>query len=78
MKKITVYMHCLGKEEKVNNCIPEVLHLNIELRDPFHFLGTRNCDIVSNKFIISPNFKKTIRPINERRLPTLCTHDTCR
>ena len=32
----------------MDNFIPEVLLLNIEIRHPFLVFGTRNCDIVSN------------------------------
>ena len=32
----------------MDDFIPEVLLLNIEIRRPFLFFGTRNCDIMSN------------------------------
>ena len=37
----------------MDNFIPEVLLLNIEIRHPFLFRGTGNCDIVSNEFEVS-------------------------
>ena len=42
----------------MDNFIPEVLLLNIEIRYPSLLLGTRNCDIVSNQFEVSPNCNK--------------------
>ena len=34
----------------MDNCIPEALILNIEIRYLFLFLGARNCDIVRDQF----------------------------
>ena len=41
----------------MNNFISEDLLLNIEEGRPFLFLGTRNCDIVSNQFYVFTKLK---------------------
>ena len=43
-------MYYLGEEKMMDNCIPEGLLLNIEIRHLFLFLATGNCDIASEQF----------------------------
>ena len=51
-----------------DNCIPEDLLLNIEIWLPFLFLGTRNCNIVSNQCNnISYNFPPSLIVYTQNR-----------